>query len=75
MCDRSSEMTRFLVSSEAGEEMVAKANPLKRVGRTADIAGTALYLCSPAGAFTNGAIIALDGGQYLQSDVFGRRDE
>lgn len=41
---------------------VAAAQPLKRLGHPDNIAGTVLYLAGPAGAFTSGAEIALDGG-------------
>lgn len=57
-----SNMSKELVSSDA----VAQANPMKRFGRTADMAATALYLAGIGGGFTNGAIIAVDGGaQFL----------
>ncbi|CAI2186904.1 10038_t:CDS:2 [Funneliformis geosporum] len=36
--------------------------PLGRIGAAEDIAGTAIYLSSKAGAFTNGATITVDGG-------------
>ncbi|KAF9029262.1 NAD-P-binding protein [Hymenopellis radicata] len=39
--------------------------PLKRIGKPEDVAGTALYLASPAGAFVNGATITLDGGMLV----------
>ncbi|KAF0531752.1 Short-chain dehydrogenase/reductase SDR [Gigaspora margarita] len=40
--------------------------PLGRIGSPEDIAGTCIYLCSRAGAYTNGATILVDGG-YLSS--------
>jgi len=36
-------------------EAVAKTTALGRIGNASDIAGTALYLSSKAGAFTTGA--------------------
>ena len=36
--------------------------PAARVGTPEDVAGTALYLASRAGAFVNGATITVDGG-------------
>jgi NAD(P)-dependent dehydrogenase (short-subunit alcohol dehydrogenase family) len=36
--------------------------PLKRIGKPSDMAGTAIYLASTAGAYVNGAIIPVDGG-------------
>lgn len=64
-----SEMTKFMLQSDASASVVAATNPLGRVGRTGDMAGTALYLCGPAGAWTSGAVLALDGGQHLASDL------
>jgi gluconate 5-dehydrogenase len=36
--------------------------PLKRVGETQDVVGTAIYLASPASDFVTGQILYLDGG-------------
>jgi NAD(P)-dependent dehydrogenase (short-subunit alcohol dehydrogenase family) len=47
-----------------GDEM-KEANPLGRIGAPGDAAGTCLFLSSKAGAFVNGATIALDGGVSL----------
>ncbi len=44
-----------------GEEIAAAA-PLKRIGRPSDMAGTALFLSSRAGAYLTGAVIPVDGG-------------
>jgi NAD(P)-dependent dehydrogenase (short-subunit alcohol dehydrogenase family) len=38
---------------------------LGRVGEAANIAGTAIYLCSRAGACTHGAVIPVDGGTAI----------
>ncbi|HUH80888.1 MAG TPA: SDR family oxidoreductase [Solirubrobacteraceae bacterium] len=43
-------------------EQVGQTNPSGRVGRPSDIAGTALFLASPAGAFIVGDTIVCDGG-------------
>ncbi|HTY95764.1 MAG TPA: SDR family oxidoreductase [Solirubrobacteraceae bacterium] len=43
-------------------ELVGQSNPRGRVGRPSDIAGTALFLASPAGAFIVGQTIVCDGG-------------
>lgn len=47
---------------EAYGEQIAARSPLGRIGRPDDIAGTAIYLASRAGAYTTGAIIPVDGG-------------
>lgn len=39
--------------------------PLKRVGQPEEMAGAAVYLCSRAGAYTNGAVITVDGGTSI----------
>jgi NAD(P)-dependent dehydrogenase (short-subunit alcohol dehydrogenase family) len=43
-------------------EFIEAGCPRKRIGRPADMAGVALYLASPAGAYVNGAVIPVDGG-------------
>jgi len=42
--------------------------PLGRFGLIKDIENAALFLCSDAGAFINGAVIAVDGGHWLASN-------
>jgi len=44
---------------------MARGNPMGRLGSTSDMAGVALFLCSPASAYVTGAHIILDGGQTL----------
>ena len=41
---------------------IAAAAPMKRIGRADDIAGTAIFLASPAAAWMTGTTITLDGG-------------
>ena len=43
------------------------ATPLRRLGQPIDIAGPALLLASPAGAFITGQIMTVDGGTTIQS--------
>jgi len=47
---------------EAFGEQIADQAPLKRIGRPDDMAGTAIFLASRAGAYLTGAIIPVDGG-------------
>jgi NAD(P)-dependent dehydrogenase (short-subunit alcohol dehydrogenase family) len=63
-----SNMTKFMLSDEGAQAAIEARNPLGRNGRTADIAATLLYLVSPGGSYTNGAIIPLDGGGHLHKD-------
>ena len=41
------------------------ACPMDRIGRPEEMAGVAIYLASRAGAYTNGAVIAVDGGTCI----------
>jgi len=62
-----SQMTKFMLESDSVRSALQESNPLKRVGTAQDMAGTALYLSSRAGAYTNGANIVVDGGAFLGS--------
>lgn len=54
-----SKMTEFMFEHE---DAVLAQIPMRRPGTPEDIAGTAIYLASRAGAYTTGAIIPVDGG-------------
>ena len=55
-------MTKDITENEQMQKMAISQIPRGRAGEPDDIAGTALYLCSRAGAWTCGHIIVLDGG-------------
>lgn len=57
-------MTAHTAKTEEGKGWIANI-PLGRSGLPEDVAGTAMYLASPAGAFVNGATLTLDGGQLV----------
>jgi NAD(P)-dependent dehydrogenase (short-subunit alcohol dehydrogenase family) len=50
-------------------EMIIEGIPLGRIGTPQDVAGACLFLSSRAGAFVNGATIALDGGSLVGSKL------
>ncbi|HVB92509.1 MAG TPA: SDR family oxidoreductase [Acidimicrobiales bacterium] len=47
---------------DAFGEQIAASAPLKRIGRPDDMAGSAIFLASRAGAYVTGAVIPVDGG-------------
>ena len=44
---------------------IEQACPLQRIGKAEEMAGVTIYLASRAGAYTNGAIIPVDGGTSI----------
>src|SRR5215471_13968132 len=50
------------------KEKLKKNIPLGRFGRIADIENAAVFLCSDAASFINGAVIVVDGGQWLAAN-------
>lgn len=60
--------TEFAAPIMGNPEGLAKRlekTPLRRVGEAREIAGTAVYLASPAGAFTTGHNLVVDGGTLI----------
>jgi NAD(P)-dependent dehydrogenase (short-subunit alcohol dehydrogenase family) len=55
-----SKMTKWIFDNH--KDQLEADCPLRRVGTPSDMAGTAIYLASRAGAFVNGVILPLDGG-------------
>jgi peroxisomal 2,4-dienoyl-CoA reductase len=52
------------------KEKLKKNIPLGRFGRIKDIEKAALFLCSDAASFINGATLVVDGGQWLSATRF-----
>ncbi|MDM4718231.1 SDR family oxidoreductase [Micromonospora sp. WMMA1363] len=57
-----SKMMAFALGDPSSRAAVEKQVPLGRIGRPEDMAGTAIYLSSRAGAYLTGAVIPVDGG-------------
>ncbi|MEM8799348.1 MAG: SDR family oxidoreductase [Pseudomonadota bacterium] len=51
------------VGDISGEESV----PMRRVGKHEELANLAVFLMAPGAAYINGAVVPIDGGQYLNS--------
>lgn len=58
-----SRMSDF-VMKEYGDDIAADS-PMRRAGLPEEIAGILLYLVARAGAYTNGAVIPVDGGTHV----------
>lgn len=57
-----SNMTKELVENDEMTKWALGQIPRARLGKPEDIAGTAIYLCSPASSWMTGQTIVLDGG-------------
>lgn len=57
-----SRMMAFALDDPASRSAIEQQVPLGRIGRPDDMAGTAIYLSSRAGAYLTGAVIPVDGG-------------
>ncbi|MET7967555.1 SDR family oxidoreductase [Micromonospora sp. NPDC005305] len=57
-----SKMMAFALDDPASRSAIEQQVPLGRIGRPDDMAGTAIYLSSRAGAYLTGAVIPVDGG-------------
>ena len=54
---------------EQFQDAIEGSIPLGRIGSPQDVAGTCIWLSSRAGAYVNGATIALDGGSLVGSKL------
>ena len=57
-------LTQPLQQDPDRSDAIVARTPLRRWGQPRDIAGAAVFLCSPAARFITGAILPVDGG-YL----------
>jgi 2,4-dienoyl-CoA reductase [(3E)-enoyl-CoA-producing], peroxisomal len=53
------------------KDRLRKRVPLGRFGRIRDIEQSAVFLCSDAASFINGAVLVVDGGLWLASNAVG----
>jgi NAD(P)-dependent dehydrogenase (short-subunit alcohol dehydrogenase family) len=60
------ELTRELRISEKVYEGLVRQIPMRRFGRTDEIAGTVLLLASPASSYITGSLFVIDGGYLAQ---------
>jgi dehydrogenase/reductase SDR family protein 4 len=59
------DFARALYENPERRARVEAETPLRRLGQPEDIAGAALLLASPAGAFITGQMIVVDGGRMI----------
>jgi len=59
------ELSKPLLESEAFMARRMQMTPLRRPGKPEEVAGAAVFLASPAGAFTTGQTITVDGGTVV----------
>jgi len=53
------------------KEKLKRRIPLGRFGLIEDIENAAVFLCSEAAGYINGAVIVVDGGHWLASSGLG----
>lgn len=56
---------KALSGDETRKNKILNRTPMGRFGRPEDIGWAAVYLCSPAAAFVNGAVLPVDGGALI----------
>jgi len=56
-------IARYTGNTEEGRARIIKQEPVGRMGRPEEIAGTVLWLCSDAAGFVTGHAMVVDGGQ------------
>ncbi len=57
--------SNFAAADAAMARYAQKSIPLQRWGTPRDIANTVAFLASPAGDWITGAILVVDGGEWL----------
>jgi NAD(P)-dependent dehydrogenase (short-subunit alcohol dehydrogenase family) len=56
------DMTEVFYDNETWRRDMLEKIPMRRFGELPDLAGAAIFLCSPAAAYITGQILYIDGG-------------
>jgi len=59
-------LNREFFASEAGQALVRRI-PQRRLGQQTELEGPLLLMCSEAGSYMTGSIVAVDGGHLVSS--------
>jgi gluconate 5-dehydrogenase len=58
-------LQQAISGDEARTRRLLERTPMGRFGSVSDIGWAAVYLCSPAAAFTTGVVLPVDGGASI----------
>jgi NAD(P)-dependent dehydrogenase (short-subunit alcohol dehydrogenase family) len=61
-----SDLTKGLQENPTRYEAITRQIPLRRLGKSQEIVGAAIYLCSDAASYVTGATLCIDGGWLAQ---------
>jgi len=61
---------RLEAAGEEAQQMAAKAMPMQRIGTTAEVSSTVVWLSSDASSFITGTTLPIDGGKLAGTPAF-----